>query len=316
MLEKKLNTVLLNYIAEVNGILAVSIYDRDGLIIASEGRDENIEEIIGGLSAILDNYIDRIKTEFGTQSSFFNVTSLGDKKFTYCSMGPKSILTTISNPDIPDVTLRVLSEHVASKIELILDMNEEISLEIPDIVKILSKTRQGKLPPGEFSTKLIFIGDFKVGKTSLIKRFVENSFQESYISTIGLQISKKTIDIGENTKVKFIIWDIGGQKTTVAPNFYKGANSAFIVVDRTRIETLNNVNRWHNEIKNKVPKNIQIVVVGNKSDLLNEIVISKEEIKEVAEKHGYFYIFTSAKTGENVYDTFLYIASKMMEDLS
>lgn len=313
MLEEKLKTLLSNYIDEADGVLAVAIYDRDGLIIASEGRSDTIEEIVGTLSAILDNYIDRIKAEFGTQSSFFNITSLGDQKYTYCSMGPKSILTTISTPDISDVTLRILSEHVASKIELILDMDEEISLDIPDIVKILSKTRQGILPAGEFSTKLILTGDFKVGKTSLIKRFVENTFQENYISTIGLQISKKTVELGPKTNVKFLIWDIGGQKTMIAPNFYRGANSAFIVVDRTRNETLENVNRWHDEIKQKVTRNIPIVIVGNKSDLGDDIIISKEQIKDFAEKHGYFYILTSAKTGENVNDTFLYIASKMME---
>ncbi len=313
MLEERLKTILSNYINEVEGILAVSIYDRDGLIIASEGRSDAIEEVVGSLSAILDNYIDRIKAEFGTQSSFFNITTLGDQKFTYCSMGPKSILTTISSPEVSDVTLRILSEHVATKIELILDKDEQISLEIPDIVKILSKTRQGKFPPGEFSTKLILTGDFKVGKTSLIKRFVENTFKENYIATIGLQISKRTLKFSEKSAVKFIIWDIGGQKTMAAPNFYNGANSAFIVVDRTRKDTLDNVNRWHDEIRRKVSRKIPIVVIGNKSDLTDKIVISKEQIKDFAETHGYFYILTSAKTGENVNDAFVYIASKMME---
>ncbi|MFX1274520.1 MAG: GTP-binding protein [Promethearchaeota archaeon] len=312
MLEEKLKTVLISYINEVEGILAVSICDRDGLIITSEGRSDIGDDIIGGLSAILDSYIDRIKAEFETQSNFCNITNMGDKKFIYCSMGPNSILTTISEPDTSDVTLRVLSEYVAEKIELILN-KEEVSLEIPDIVKSLSKTREGKFPPGKFSIKLILTGDFKVGKTSLIKRFVEDTFHENYISTIGVQISKKSINLGSNTEMNFIIWDIGGQKTMVAPNFYRGANAAFIVVDRTREETLTNVKRWQEEITRKVSQKIPVVIVGNKSDLIDKIVLTKDDIKTLADQHNFHYILTSAKTGENVNGAFFHIAFKMIE---
>jgi len=313
------STLLKNYLNEIDGVIAVAICDRDGLIIASEDKEEfDSESIIGVVSAVLDSYIDRIKKEFGTESNFLNITSTGDKKFAYCSMGPNSILTTVADLSTSDIELRVYSEHVASKVELLIAGNENISLEIPEIIRTLSKTKEGKLPRGEFSIKLILTGDYKVGKTSLIKRFVDNLFQDSYISTIGVEISKKVIEIGEKTSINFIIWDIGGQIKQMIPyrkRFYSGANACFIVIDRTRLEHQNSIKTWYDEIKNSVPNNISIVIVCNKSDLIDEIVVSEADIKKVADEYGFHYILTSAKTGENVNDVFSYIGYKLLENI-
>ena len=94
-------------------------------------------------------------------------------------------------------------------------------------------------------------GNYQVGKTSLVNRFVRNLFRESYQSTIGVDLSEKMVEISEKTKIKFVIWDIGGQITQIAPyrkRFYEGANSAFIVLDRTRSEALKSVEFWYNDI--------------------------------------------------------------------
>ncbi|MFX1376533.1 MAG: Rab family GTPase [Promethearchaeota archaeon] len=246
------------------------------------------------------------------------MTATGDKKFVFCSQGPKSILTTVANNSTSDIGLKVYSEHIAGKIELILEGNEDVSLEIPEIIKALAKTREGTLPHGEYTHKLILTGDYQVGKTSLIRRFVENQFQTDYIPTIGVQLSRKTVELTENIKMKFIIWDIGGQSFQMAPyrvKFYNGANAAFIVIDRSRQDNLKSVEKWFNDIKNSIPKNIPIVVVGNKSDLINQLKISENEIKEVAKQYGFHYILTSAKTGENVNDAFLYIAYRVIDTL-
>ena len=319
---KRLREILKNYFEEVEGILGVAICDRDGFIIASEfkeGNEEESDSVLGAISAILDNYIDRIKSEFGSEGNFFNITSTGEKKFAYCSQGPQSILTTVTDQSTSDIELRVYSEHIAGKIELILDGNEEVSTEIPEIVKALAKTKAGALPKaGEYSNKIILTGDYQVGKTSLIRRFVENAFKRDYISTIGVQISKKTIHLTEENKMNFIIWDIGGQSFQMAPyraRFYNCANAAFIILDRTRPDHLKSVEKWYNDIKASIPKNIPIVIVGNKSDLSDELVISKEEIRDIAKKYDFHYILTSAKTGENVNDAFLYIAYRVIESL-
>ena len=320
---KQLREILKIYFEEVEGILGVAICDRDGFIIASEfkeGDEEESDSVLGAISAILDSYIDRIKSEFGSQGNFFNITTTGEKKFAFCSQGPQSILTTFTDQSTSDIELKVYSEHIAGKIELILDGNEEVSTEIPEIVKALAKTRAGALPKlaGEYSNKVILTGDYQVGETSLIRRFVENAFKRDYISTIGVQISKKTINLADENIMNFIIWDIGGQSFQMAPyraKFYNGANAALIVVDRTRPDHLKSVEKWYNDIKSSIPKNIPIIIVGNKSDLSDELVISKEEIRDISKKFGFHYILTSAKTGEHVNDAFLYIAYRVIESL-
>jgi small GTP-binding protein len=316
-----LTEIVKNYFKEINGILGCSICDRHGFIIASESKEETEEEseaIIGALSAMLDTYIDRIKAEFGTTDNFFNITETEDKKFVFTSMGSNSILATITDKSTTDIELKVYSEHIASKIELILEGNQEVSPRIPEIIKALSKTRGGQLPKaGEFSNKIILCGDYQVGKTSLIRRFVENRFESDYISTIGVEISKKSVLLSEETKMNFIIWDIAGQEhfTLNRVRFYNGANGAFIVLDRTRQGNISSIAKWYKDIKKAIPRDIPLVVVGNKSDLADEIVISEEEIKEAAKEFGFHYILTSALTGENVSDAFLYIAYRVAESL-
>jgi Ras-related protein Rab-1A len=319
-LERRLKILLKNFMDEVENILTVTICDREGLIITSESKgDLEDEYVIGAIAASTDSYIERIKREFEEETTFFNITTVSNKKFAYCSMGLKSILLTISDLSTPDTELRVYSEHIAGKIEMILEGNENVSLQIPQIIKILSKTKDGKIPTGDYSLKLVLTGDYEVGKTSLIRRFVQNLFTEGYHSTVGLDISKKTIELAKNTKMNFVIWDIGGQITQMTPyrkRFYGGANAAFIVIDRTRKESLKSVEKWHNELKKYVSKDLNIILVGNKSDLVDDLVITENEIKNMANMNNFFYILTSAKTGENVNDSFLYIAYRFLESVS
>jgi small GTP-binding protein len=314
-----LKGLLDNYMFEVDGVIAVAICDRDGFIIASdskEKKDTDSDSVIGAISAFLDIYIDRIKSEYQTQSNFFNITSMQDKKFIYCSMGPHSILTTIADPTTSDIMLKVYSEHIAGKIELILQGVGNVSIDIPEIIRVLSNRKEGRLPKGQFTSKLILTGDYNVGKTSLIRRFVENDFKEDYISTIGVEISKKAIELDEQTKIDFVIWDIGGQSLSMTPyrhRFYEGASAAFIVIDRTRKNTLESIEKWYKEINESQHRNIPIVIVANKSDLKQEIMVNEEEIKVIAKKFGFHHITTSARTGENVNEAFLYIAYRFIE---
>ncbi len=317
-MENQLKTLLSNFINETKGVIAVAITDRDGLIISSEGAIDDV--FVGGISAHIDSFIERIKTEFteDARNKFFNITLIGDKKFAFCSQGSHSILTTIAEPSTSDVELRVFSEHIAGKVELVLERKENVSLEIPQIIKVLTKIKGGILPKGDYPTKVIITGDYSVGKTSLIKSFVENAFQENYISTLGCEISKKTLELSEETKISFIVWDIAGQREQMLPyrnKFYNGANAAFIVLDRTRPNNLESVEYWHKDIKKSISANIPIILVGNKSDLIDKIVISEDDIKSVANKLGFYYILTSAKTGENINDSFKYVAFKVLENL-
>ncbi|MGV9206009.1 MAG: hypothetical protein ACOC44_18530, partial [Promethearchaeia archaeon] len=108
--------------------------------MASEGAESD-DSLIGVITALLDKYIDRIKSEFGTEGDFFNILETEDKKFAYCSQGTHSLLTTMAEPGTSDIALKVYSQHIAGKIELILQARDNVSLEIPQIIDVLSKTR-------------------------------------------------------------------------------------------------------------------------------------------------------------------------------
>ena len=318
-MENLLNNLLENYMENVEGILAAAIVDKNGLIITSKKREsaeKDSEQVIGVISAVLEGYIDRLKKEFDTKSTFFNITETGEKKFTFCSKGQHTILATITELETSNTKLRVLSEYVAGQIELLVEGKEKVTLEIPHIIQVLSKTRSGKFPKGEYSVKLIITGDSKVGKTSLVRRFVENKFREEYITTMGVDITKHVVNIDDRAEINFIIWDIGGQNFTPYRNkFYNGANCAMIVIDRTRQKTLESIEEWYNDIKESVEKEIPIVIVANKSDLIDEIELQEEDIKKEADKFGFNFIITSAKTGENVATAFLYMGYKFLENL-
>ena len=167
-----------------------------------------------------------------------------------------------------------------------------------------------KLPKGDLCLKVIIIGDYKVGKSAIARRFVENEFSLGYLPTLQLSITKKTLSI-EDTNINFVIWDIGGQVTSMSPyrdQFYYGANTGIIVIDRTIKTTLENAEMWYFDAKETIENNIPFILAGNKSDLENEIVLSEQDIADKADMHGFDYILTSAKSGENVEELFLNLA--------
>ncbi|TFG07598.1 MAG: GTP-binding protein [Promethearchaeota archaeon] len=158
------------------------------------------------------------------------------------------------------------------------------------------------LPEGDYSLKIIIIGDFKAGKSAIARRFIEDTFIKEYIPTLQLEISNKSFDI-ENTRVKLVIWDIGGQVISNTPfrkQFYELAQLAIIVVDRTRKTTLKNAEKWYKDATKAISNKIPCILVGNKSDLMEEIVVSEQDLKEEADKLNLNYLLTSAKTGDNI----------------
>ncbi|MFX0004880.1 MAG: Rab family GTPase [Candidatus Hermodarchaeota archaeon] len=173
-----------------------------------------------------------------------------------------------------------------------------------------------KIPKGKYDLKIIIIGDYKVGKTAVTKQFLENSFDETYIPTLHLKVLKKDIKIDE-ADISLVIWDIGGQAFHMSPyrdQFYQGAQLALVLVDRTRKKTLEHVELWIKDTLKSIPDHIPIILLGNKSDLTEEIIVSEQDIKSEADRLDVDYLLTSAKTGENIDNAFynltqLYFAS-------
>lgn len=149
--------------------------------------------------------------------------------------------------------------------------------------------------------KVLLVGNFGVGKTSLIKRFVLNEFSEDYISTIGVRVSSKTLIVNDQ-EVKLLIWDVAGVKDNekVPKAYFLGASAAMYVFDLSREETYLNLENQLNSVK-ELSGLSNLIIVGNKKDLVSQEKI--EEIKNIVSLD--IDLITSAKENDNVEDAFI-----------
>lgn len=158
--------------------------------------------------------------------------------------------------------------------------------------------------------KICLLGDFGVGKTSLVRRFVEGRFDDRYLTTIGVKISRKIIERSYGS-MSMLIWDLAGSTgfdSFTNPSYMQGTAGAVIVCDITRRETLTIVAEYARQARILNPR-IHLIFVGNKSDLEAERVVSDEEVAAVSTTFGNGTIFlTSAKTGARVEEMFLHLA--------
>ena len=158
--------------------------------------------------------------------------------------------------------------------------------------------------------KVVLIGQPRVGKTTLRRKYMGESFEEKYITTLGVEFSVKQI----NEKSSLHIWDLAGQVgfTSIRKRYYGGAAGALVLFDLTVPETLESLDFWFTELKTSVNREIPIFLLGNKVDLLTESyypissqMILKKRL-EITEKFGYNveYFQTSSLTGKNVKEVF------------
>lgn len=158
--------------------------------------------------------------------------------------------------------------------------------------------------------KICMVGPFAVGKTSLVRRYVESIFSDNYLTTIGVKISKKTVETS-NHNVNLMIWDIEGVDifTALKPSNLRGASGVLLVLDGTRPKCIEIAEDIHKTLTEFLP-NIPVVCLLNKSDLTFDWKLETPEIQQL-EALGLTTIRTSAKTGENVEQAFQMIVDHM-----
>ncbi|KAH0793333.1 small GTP-binding protein [Histomonas meleagridis] len=158
--------------------------------------------------------------------------------------------------------------------------------------------------------KIVLVGDTRVGKSCLLSKFVQGSFDKDMPATIGAAFFIKIIQT-PNGNVRLQLWDTAGQEQfrSLAPMYYRSASVAVLVFDLTSKSTLDGLDEWAAEILDKAPPGVRLVVIGNKLDLKEERVIPEHSGRAVANKFGaVLYGETSAKTGEGIQEIFSKIA--------
>ena len=167
-----------------------------------------------------------------------------------------------------------------------------------------------------FNFKIIVLGDIAVGKTSVIARYITNTFSEDYKSSISCEYKEKKIDIDGENIANLQIWDTCGEEKfmSVTKQYYNDAHGAIVVYDLTEKKTFERLESWIENLKNNAPAKIVIMIAGNKLDLSDKKVNLENELKPYKEKYECYEI--SAKSGANISLVFENLTHKIIEKLN
>jgi len=160
--------------------------------------------------------------------------------------------------------------------------------------------------------KLVFLGDQSVGKTSIITRFMYDTFDSTYQATIGIDFLSKTMFLEDRT-VRLQLWDTAGQERfrSLIPSYIRDSSVAIIVYDITNRSSFMNTAKWIDDVRSERGNDVIMMLVGNKTDLADKRQVSIEEGEAKAKEYDIMFIETSAKAGFNIKALFRKVASAL-----
>lgn len=166
---------------------------------------------------------------------------------------------------------------------------------------------------GKQNFKVVLLGEGRVGKTSLVLRYVNNVFSENQQTTIQASFLSKRLALGDTT-VNLAIWDTAGQERfhALGPIYYRDADGALLVYDTTDRDSFAKVKMWVQELRKMVGPDIVLCIAGNKIDLAKDRAVDHEQAEEYAQSVGALHCLTSARNGKGIDDTFLSITKAML----
>ncbi|MFX1376835.1 MAG: GTP-binding protein [Promethearchaeota archaeon] len=321
--KNKLFSELFSNFLKINKeVEAAIVSDYEGLIIAGEKRKDIDIELVSVLTSIVNPILERMRNEFAFKKFGTASFDTEEHRLLFISVDEERILSLVLEGLASVEKMSPYGLFLAEKTAQILyaEESDQIQISIPNfeyesenVQRLKNQLYQMELGTrGEYRFKFVILGDHEVGKTSIIRRFVENTFSESYRATIGLNVLSHNFEFFGN-EIGVTLYDLGAQEffRRFRKVYYSGAQAAFIVFDLTHRNSFNSISNWYQELKDFTSdEEIPIVVVGNKSDLNEERQVFYQEGVKLAnnlsekEKIKLSYIETSALTGENVEDAF------------
>eukprot|EP00932_Pfiesteria_piscicida_P006044 SRR837773.15965.p1 GENE.SRR837773.15965~~SRR837773.15965.p1 ORF type:complete len:213 (-),score=48.31 SRR837773.15965:10-648(-) len=163
--------------------------------------------------------------------------------------------------------------------------------------------------------KVVFLGDEAAGKTSLVRRYMYDTFEEGIQATIGMDFQSKTVYLEDRT-LRLQLWDTAGQERfrSLIPSYIRDAAAAVVVYDITRRKCFDAVRKWVEDVRSERGASVLILLVGNKSDLAPERQVTEVEGKALASELGVLFAETSAKLGHNIKELFQLVAQNLPSD--
>ena len=314
-----------NFLRVNTEVEAIIVSDQDGLIISGERRKDIDMELVSIMTAIVNPVIERFRTEFSYKKFGTANFDTEQNRILFISITESITLSLVIENLASIDKIAPYAYFLAEKIAQILFAKPDdlIEFSIPNFeYKTEGYSGRGDTTyqiglesGGQYRFKFIVIGDHEVGKTSILRRFVEGRFLADYRTTIGLNVLDHNFEFFGN-EISLFLWDIGAQQyfKRYRKVYYKGAQAAFIVFDLTQKDSFYNVRNWFDELIEFKENEISVVIVGNKRDLVNERVVDYEEgvtyAEMLSEKYDkkISYIETSALTGENIEEAFGIVA--------